>query len=86
MTAAVATQDVARVTELLDEAVLAERMLNGFPALVVDLPGATAPNAPRVVIRCDLEKHGRIDRLHLVLAPRKLSALMEGRRPPRVSE
>lgn len=123
--AAVATQDVGRVAELLDEAarllsdgggqyraalnpivgpdgiarfllgiqrfvegtpIVALRMLNGFPALVVDLPGATGPNAPRVVIRCDLEKHGRIGRLHLVLAPGKLSALTEGRRPSRASE
>jgi RNA polymerase sigma-70 factor, ECF subfamily len=116
--AAVGTQDVARIAEVLDEAarlltdggghyraalnpivghdrvarfllgiqrfvegtpIVAERMLNGFPALVVDLPDATPPNAPRLVIRCDLERHGRIVALHLVLAPRKLSALTEGR-------
>jgi len=50
-------------------------MLNGLPALVVDLPKAVEPIAPRVVIRCDLSKGGQIAELHLVLAPEKLRAL-----------
>lgn len=54
---------------------LAWRMLNGLPALVVDLPKAVEPIAPRVVIRCDLSKGGQIAELHLVLAPEKLRAL-----------
>ncbi len=64
--------------------VLVRRMLNGLPALVVDLPGAVEPNAPRVVFRCDVERGGRIVALHLVLAPEKLRALDEGRPPPRL--
>ena len=59
--------------------VVAWRMLNGLPAVVVDLPGAVEPNAPRVVFRCDADRDGRIVALHLVLAPEKLRALGEGR-------
>jgi RNA polymerase sigma factor (sigma-70 family) len=60
--------------------VVAWRMLNGFPALVVDVPDAVEPDAPRVVFRCDIEKGGRILSLHLVLAPPKLGALEKGER------
>lgn len=60
--------------------VLAWRMLNGLPALVVDVPGAVEPNAPRLVVRCDVDRGERIVALHLVLAPEKLRALEE-RRP-----
>lgn len=59
--------------------VLAWRMLNGLPALVVDVPGAVEPNAPRVVVRCDVDRGERIVALHLVLAPEKLRALDETR-------
>ena len=59
--------------------VVAWRMLNGLPALVVDLPEAVEPNARRVVIRCDVAGGGRIVALHLVLAPEKLRALEERR-------
>lgn len=60
--------------------VMGWRMLNGLPALVVDIPDAIEPNAPRVVVRCDVERGGRVVALHLVLAPEKLRALEE-RRP-----
>lgn len=59
--------------------VVSWRMLNGLPALVVDLPGAVEPNAPRLVFRCDVERGGRIVALHLVLAPEKLRGLDGGR-------
>jgi RNA polymerase sigma-70 factor, ECF subfamily len=55
--------------------VVAWRMLNGLPALVVDLPDAVEPDAPRLVIRCDVQEDGRILSLHLVLAPEKLRGL-----------
>ncbi len=54
---------------------IAWRALNGFPALVIDLPGAVEPDAPRVVLRADVSGDGRIVAVHLILAPEKLGAL-----------
>lgn len=56
------------------------RMINGFPALVVefhdDTPGRPSHGQPpRTVLACDLDAAGRITRLYTVLATRKLSAV-----------
>jgi RNA polymerase sigma-70 factor (ECF subfamily) len=53
----------------------AVRMLNGLPALVLDLPRRGPRYAPRAVVRCDVDADGRIVALHTVLASRKLTAV-----------
>jgi RNA polymerase sigma-70 factor (ECF subfamily) len=54
---------------------MAVRMVNGFPALLIEW-GAGPPNvAPRGVLRCDVTPDGRIRALHTVLASRKLTAI-----------
>ncbi|WP_437732833.1 sigma-70 family RNA polymerase sigma factor [Sorangium sp. So ce1335] len=51
------------------------RLVNGLPAIVIErvpgLPGA----APRYVLRCDIDAHGRITAIHVVLASEKLTAV-----------
>jgi RNA polymerase sigma-70 factor (ECF subfamily) len=53
---------------------LAFRMLNGFPALVVE---AAAPHgfAPRFTLQVEVDRHGAIEAVHTVLATRKLLAV-----------
>jgi RNA polymerase sigma-70 factor (ECF subfamily) len=50
------------------------RMLNGLPALYVELPRGSR-YAPRYVLRHELNAADRIAAIHLVLEPRKLAAL-----------
>lgn len=52
------------------------RMLNGLPALVAAFAPAHARLAPRGVVACDVDGEGRIRALYIVLASRKLTALM----------
>lgn len=49
--------------------------LNGLPALVVDLATPAPQIAPRTVLRTDLDATGRIARIDVIAAPRKLTAL-----------
>jgi len=51
------------------------RTLNGLPALVIDFKLTGARFAPRGVLRCDVDAHGRITALHGVYASRKLTAV-----------
>ena len=51
------------------------RVLNGLPALVADFTPRVDGFAPRVVIQCEIDAQGRIQRLYGVLATRKLTAL-----------
>jgi RNA polymerase sigma-70 factor (ECF subfamily) len=46
--------------------------VNGLPALVIALAHPVRRQAPRTVLRCDLDADGRIARIHSVLAPGKL--------------
>ena len=50
-------------------------MLNGLPALVVDLGEGLPREARRVVIRAEVDAEGLIRRPRTVLASRKLAAL-----------
>jgi RNA polymerase sigma factor (sigma-70 family) len=56
--------------------------LNGLPALVVDLPAPAPRVAPRWVVRADLDAAGRIARVDVIAAPRKLTALAVPPLPP----
>jgi len=51
------------------------RMLNGLPSLVFEIPDIAAGFAPRTVMICHLNPEGQIDRIHSVLASRKLTAV-----------
>lgn len=51
------------------------RILNGLPALVGERDTVTAKDAPRFVLRVDIDADGKIAALHTVLATRKLTAL-----------
>lgn len=51
------------------------RMLNGLPALITELPSLGDGYAPRTITLCDLDRQGRIKRMHVVLASRKLTAV-----------
>ncbi len=51
------------------------RMVNGLPAMVVELGDPRPGEPPRAVLLCDVDGDGRIKRLHSVVAPRKLSAI-----------
>ena len=51
------------------------RTFNGTPALVVEYEKPRARWAPRLVARCEVDAHGQIRELHLVLASRKLTGL-----------
>lgn len=50
------------------------RILNGLPALVAERDGTSAKEAPRFVMRVDIDGSGRITAVHTVLAPGKLTA------------
>ena len=49
--------------------------VNGLPALLVTIAGATGRIAPRLVFRIELDGDGRITEVHSVLATRKLTAI-----------
>ncbi len=51
------------------------RLMNGLPALVIEVDDAPPRTAPRLVLRCDVAADGRIARVHAILARAKLSAL-----------
>ena len=51
------------------------RLLNGLPALVVEIPNIPDGFAPRTVMLCQLDAEGHIAQLHSVLASRKLTAI-----------
>jgi len=51
------------------------RLLNGLPALIVEMPDGLRGEAKRFVIRADVDGDGRIVALHSILATRKLSAV-----------
>jgi RNA polymerase sigma-70 factor (ECF subfamily) len=51
------------------------RLVNGLPALAIEFASARPKQAPRLVLRCDVSGDGRIKELHVILAPRKLTAV-----------
>ena len=51
------------------------RIVNGLPAVLVTLLHPVRRQAPRTLLRCELDADGRIALVHSVLAPRKLAAL-----------
>jgi RNA polymerase sigma factor (sigma-70 family) len=53
----------------------AVRMINGLPALVVEVNDQRHREPPRFVLRGEIDDQGRITRLYSVIASRKLSAI-----------
>ena len=51
------------------------RMMNALPAVVVESAGLPPGWASRSVLRCDLDRSGRIKELHNILALRKLTGV-----------
>ncbi|MFI5365117.1 MAG: sigma-70 family RNA polymerase sigma factor [Candidatus Binatia bacterium] len=51
------------------------RMINGLPALVVEVSDQRHGEPPRFVLRCEVDDAGRVSRLYSVIATRKLSAV-----------
>lgn len=51
------------------------RELNGLPALVVETTPLRPQMAPRLVLRCEVDRTGRITELQTILAARKLTAV-----------
>ncbi|MBM4266101.1 MAG: sigma-70 family RNA polymerase sigma factor [Deltaproteobacteria bacterium] len=51
------------------------RVVNGLPAAVIELARPQRRQAPRTVLRCEIDPNGRIRELHSVLAPEKLGAV-----------
>lgn len=51
------------------------RWVNGLPALVIETAATRARMAPRIVLRCEIDRDGRIRELHSILSPRKLSGV-----------
>jgi RNA polymerase sigma-70 factor (ECF subfamily) len=51
------------------------QLLNGLPAAVISYASAVRRQAPRAVLRCDVDADGRIVSLHSILTDRKLSAV-----------
>ena len=51
------------------------RLVNGLPAALITLERPVRRQAPRSLLRCELDESGRIRLVHAVLAPRKLAAL-----------
>jgi len=56
------------------------RFVNGVAALIVETRPLRPQMAPRLVLRCEVDREGRIRELHTVLAPGKLTAVRFG--PP----
>lgn len=59
------------------------RDLNGLPACLIEFRSARPREAPRFIVRCDIDGDDRIRELHVVLAPRKLTAVRFGQEQPR---
>ena len=53
----------------------AVRVINGLPALVVEVMDQRHREPPRFVLRCEIDDAGRITRLYSIIASRKLSAI-----------
>jgi RNA polymerase sigma-70 factor (ECF subfamily) len=51
------------------------RLVNGLPAALVTLQRPVRRQAPRSLLRCELDDDGRIRLVQTILAPRKLAAL-----------
>jgi RNA polymerase sigma-70 factor, ECF subfamily len=51
------------------------RLVNGLPAALITLLAPVRRQAPRSLVRCELDAYGRIRLVHAVLAPRKLRSL-----------
>jgi RNA polymerase sigma-70 factor (ECF subfamily) len=51
------------------------RLVNGLPAALITLERPVRRQAPRTLLRCELDGDGRVRVVHAVLAPRKLAAL-----------
>ena len=51
------------------------RVMNGLPAVVIEYASAVKRQAPRAVLRCELDSDGHIRELHTILASRKLTAV-----------
>lgn len=51
------------------------RNVNGLPALVIETAPIRPQMAPCVILRCEIDRDGRIRELHSILAPRKLTAV-----------
>jgi RNA polymerase sigma-70 factor (ECF subfamily) len=49
------------------------RQINGAPAILIEYATAQAKQAPRAVVRCEVDSSGRIVELHTILATRKLT-------------
>jgi RNA polymerase sigma-70 factor (ECF subfamily) len=58
------------------------RLVNGLPAALIELAHPVRRQAPRSVLRCELDEDGRIREIQAVLAPRKLGALRFAPPPP----
>jgi len=73
--------EVARIylqaAKLREEAGLSTevRLVNGLPAALLQLERPQPNEAPRAVIRFDLDEAGRIRHLHSILAPSKLATI-----------
>jgi RNA polymerase sigma-70 factor (ECF subfamily) len=51
------------------------RLVNGLPAALITLLAPLRRQAPRSLVRCELDEAGRIRLVHAILAPRKLATL-----------
>jgi len=51
------------------------RLVNGLPAVLITLERPVRRQAPRTLLRCELDEAGNIRLVHAILAPRKLAAL-----------
>ena len=51
------------------------RLVNGLPAALVSLGQPVRRQAPRTLLRCELDGEGRIRLVQAILAPKKLAAL-----------
>jgi RNA polymerase sigma-70 factor (ECF subfamily) len=51
------------------------RLVNGLPAALISLERPVRRQAPRTLLRCELDAEGRIRLVQAILAPRKLAAL-----------
>jgi RNA polymerase sigma-70 factor, ECF subfamily len=49
------------------------RQINGEPAVLIEYASAEAKQAPRILMRCELDPRGLIMELHTILATRKLT-------------
>ena len=64
------------LTRKHDDALVTEvRVLNGLPAIAIEVVGATGRIAPRFVLRIELDRAGRIAEIHSILASQKLTGL-----------